>query len=53
MVEAKPQGKNINTTRMINHIFPNVEVNIIEQTIVLRSTRSSKGKCMTNLKMKN
>ena len=49
--EARQQGKHINTTRMVNHIVSNVEVKIIGQTILPNSTRSSKGKCMPNLKM--
>ena len=51
--EARPYIKNRNTNRMVNHSFPTVGVNIIGGKIVLNSTRSSKGKCMLNLKVNN
>ena len=52
MVEAKPQDKNINTTRMVNHIVYNVEVKIIGQIFLMVSTKISKGKCTPNLKVR-
>ena len=52
-VEAKQQGKERNTARMVNHIVSTVGFNIIGKTIVLSSTRIDKGNFMPNLKMNN